>query len=112
MAAQGQKEISICGVGKFRAVAIFASKELEGTPFRFAAMMDSTSPEPYNFNPDRLRLVLRCLYPEPRCFLVGEGVELEDNAAAVEVWKEFVAERKVESPLLINVSLLNIFKKT
>ncbi|KAK5940625.1 hypothetical protein PMZ80_007042 [Knufia obscura] len=65
-------------------------------------MMDSTSPEPYNFNPDRMRLVLRCLYPEPRCFLVGEGVELEDNAAAVEVWKEFVAERKVESPLLIN----------
>ncbi len=106
MAEQRQEEISVCGVGRFRAIAVFASKQLEGTPFRFAAVMDTGSPEPYNFRPDRMRLVLRCLHPEPRCFIVGEGIPEEDNAAAVEVWTEFVAERKVESPLLINVSLL------
>lgn len=106
MVSQQQEEkISICGVGRHRAVAIFASKQLENTPFRFAAILDATSPEPYNFSPDRLRLLLRCLYPEPRCFIAGEGVEEEANAAAVEVWNEFVAERKVDNALLINVRL-------
>lgn len=98
------ERISVVGVGKYRAIAQYASKVLDGTPFHMAAVMDAMSPDPYNFKPERMGLVLRSLNPEPRCFLVGEGIPEEDNAAAVEVWKEFIKEKEVKHPLLINVS--------
>ena len=104
MSTEQKQEISVCGVGKYRKIAIFASKQLEATPFRIAAFLDTTSPEPYKFTSERLALVLRSLYPAPRCFIAGEGIEAEVNAAAVQVWKEFVKECEVEDPLLINVS--------
>lgn len=104
MSVKMSEKISVVGVGKYRKTAENAAVKLEGTPFHFAAMLDVTGPEAYRFTPDRLRLVLHALNPVPRCFIAGEGIDEKDNIAAIEVWKEFVEERKPEHPLMLNVS--------
>jgi hypothetical protein len=96
--------IAVFGVGKYRQTADRLVSFFTGTPFQVCGMLDTASPEPYNFTPDRLRLVLRAVYPRPRVFIAGEAIEKEENEAAIEVWKEFVAEDGIEKPLLFNVS--------
>jgi hypothetical protein len=64
-------------------------------------MLDAVSE--YSFTPDRLAAVLRAIFPAPRCFISGEALTEEMNAAAVKVWEEYVAETKPENPMLINV---------
>jgi hypothetical protein len=103
MASTQDDAISVCGVGKYRTTAEAVAPLLHGTPFRFTAMLDTVTAEPYNFTQDRLGLVLRSLYPFPRCFIAGEAVEEHVNKAAIEVWHEFVKEKQIENPLLINV---------
>ena len=107
MASKPAELISVTGVGKYRSTAEGVSSLFDGTPFRFAAMLDTDPQGPYSFTQDRLRLVLRSLFPAPRCFIAGEAIEEHEHAAAIEVWKEFVAEKKVENPLLINVCPLH-----
>ena len=96
--------ISVVGVGKYRQNAIDVSHLFNNTPFRFAAMLDTASPKPYNYTPDSLRLVLRSLHPRPRCFLAGEAIEENENEGAREVWDDFVEEKGVEGTFCINVS--------
>ena len=104
MPAGVHEEVSVFGVGKYRKTVEAIGGIFEGTPFRFVGILDTTSSEPYNFTPERLKVVLGALYPRPQCFIAGEAIEPEDNAAAVEVWEEFAKEMNIERPLLINVS--------
>jgi len=98
------EDILVFAVGKYRTTVERMGPVFRGTPFRFVGILDTaSSPEPYTFTPDRLRLALRVLYPRPRCFVAGEAIEAGQNAAAVEVWREFVDETDIENPLLINV---------
>ncbi len=103
MPASVHEEVSVFGVGKYRKTVEAIGGIFEGTPFRFVGILDMTSTEPYNFTPERLKVVLGALYPRPRCFLAGEAIEPEDNAAAVAVWQQFAKEMDLERPLLINV---------
>lgn len=98
------EDVLVFAVGKYRTTVERTGPIFQSTPFRFVGILDTAgSPEPYTFTPDRLRLALRALYPRPRCFIAGEAIKAEQNAAAVEVWREFVAETGVQNPMLINV---------
>ncbi|KAK5220015.1 hypothetical protein LTR72_007546 [Exophiala xenobiotica] len=103
MPASQHEEVSVFGVGKSRNTVEAIGGIFEGTPFRFVGILDTTSSEPYIFTPERLKVVLGALYPRPRCFIAGEAIEPEDNAAAVEVWQEFAKEMDIVRPLLINL---------
>ncbi|KAK5453445.1 hypothetical protein LTS15_006630 [Exophiala xenobiotica] len=100
MPASLNAEVSVFGVGKYRNTVEAIGGIFEGTPFRFVGIMDTTSSEPYIFTPERLKVVLGALYPRPRCFIAGEAIEPEDNAAAVEVWQEFAKEMDIRQRLL------------
>lgn len=63
--SQFDEIIAVYGVGKYRETAEGVSSQFEGTPFRFVAMLDTVSPEPYNFTQDRLRSVLRRIVNSP-----------------------------------------------
>ncbi|KAK5305038.1 hypothetical protein LTR99_004104 [Exophiala xenobiotica] len=95
MPASQHEEVSVFGVGKSRNTVEAIGGIFEGTPFRFVGILDTTSSEPYIFTPERLKVVLGALYPRPRCFIAGEAIEPEDNAAAVEVWQEFAKEMDI-----------------
>jgi len=100
--------ISVVGVGKYRSIALDIVQNFNGTPFTFAAMLDTNdSAKLYTFTPDRLRIVLRALHPAPQCLIAGGAIEEQVNEAAVEVWREFVTEtfgEDEQQTLLINVS--------
>jgi hypothetical protein len=104
MPALSVKPISIFAVGKYRETAHALIPLLEGSSFRLCGMLDAVSE--YKFTPDRLAVVLRAVFPAPRCFIAGEAISEEINVAAVKVWEEYVEEIKPENPLLVNVRVL------
>lgn len=101
MSALSVEPISIFAVGKYRETANALISLLEGSPFRLCGMLDAVSE--CKFTPDRLAAVLRAVLPAPRCFIAGEAISEEMNAAAVKVWEEYVEEIKPENPMLVNV---------
>ena len=105
MSANASTLISVFGVGKYSHAVNGPVLLFDGTPFRSCGMPDTASPDPKNFTPDRLGMVLCSWHPYPRCIMVGEAIEPKDNAAAINVWKALAAELNIANPLLINVSI-------
>jgi hypothetical protein len=99
-------KIPIFAVGRSRVNAEAISGIFQ-TPYSLAGVLDTVSAPPYNFTASNLALALRVLHPRPRAIIVGEAISSDDSAIAVKVWKEFVDEFAIETPLLIDVGLTN-----
>ncbi|KAK9417424.1 hypothetical protein SUNI508_08784 [Seiridium unicorne] len=93
-----QNHIPVVVIGVTRGTALATGDAFfVNTPYIVAAALDFTeSPDPYQYSPTNLAIVLNCLHPRPRVLVTGTAVPDDLLPAIDQAWTEYVNRWKVD----------------